>query len=818
MEEDGDESLVPVTPSPSPWRRLGLGVRAPRRTAPPQRGVLVLLVLLAQLAVSVSADGITQAPRRPGRLRRGWLWSQLVVPEEDPTPRVIGKLKSDSDGGTFSVRYVLSGEGAGDLFEIGEYSGEIRVRRKLDREEKAFYVLQAQAISRETGELVEPQSEFIIKHPRDEPHGVTATDADDPHTGNHARLLYSILQGEPYFSVEPKTGLIVTSWSSMDREARDQYLVVVEVRDMLGQRGGHAASATVTVTLTDVNDNGPTFQHHLYTFGVREDAAVGTTVGRVKAEDGDLGVNAWMNYTLQDLEESDTFTILLDPHTQEGLILLAKPLDYETKIRFVMAVDAENELVDLRFLRADETTDRATVKVVVEDVDEPPAFANANADGVYEWKVAENAAVGTEVGVVSARDTDARNNPVRYSIEGHGDIREAFKIDPNNGTLTLARTLDREAANWHNVTVVAKETKQSYLSSAAAVFIRVLDVNDNAPTLARDYRPYICEGTLAGELIQVLAAVDPDDPVEGHHLYFSMVPEPHINPNFTIRDHQDNTASIVARRSSFSREERPHYLLPVVVSDSGVPPLSSTSVLTITVCRCEPLGHCPLGGAGVEALALSMGAGLQALLGVLVCLATLSGFSILTLAMRRRRRRKQQEVSRMEESDDTDDPELPDQVSQKVLRYGQPRAPGRPPLASSPYISSPCSASSPFPTSSQPVPLRPHPRRRDRKLRREEVAASIRMSLRHSHLIGPEDEVFRQFILDRLAEADRDLYAPPFDCLRTYAFEGAGSGAGSLSSLDSCGLADFGPEAPVGRPRPYVVQLTPWYGSEEDTF
>lgn len=35
---------------------------------------------------------------------------------------------------------------------------------------------------------------------------VVATDADDPTYGNSARLTYSILQGQPYFSVEPKTG------------------------------------------------------------------------------------------------------------------------------------------------------------------------------------------------------------------------------------------------------------------------------------------------------------------------------------------------------------------------------------------------------------------------------------------------------------------------------------------------------------------------------------------------------------------------------------------------------------------------------------
>lgn len=35
---------------------------------------------------------------------------------------------------------------------------------------------------------------------------VTATDADDPTYGNSARVIYSIIEGQPYFSVEPKTG------------------------------------------------------------------------------------------------------------------------------------------------------------------------------------------------------------------------------------------------------------------------------------------------------------------------------------------------------------------------------------------------------------------------------------------------------------------------------------------------------------------------------------------------------------------------------------------------------------------------------------
>ncbi|XP_035985209.1 cadherin-7 isoform X1 [Fundulus heteroclitus] len=745
------------------------------------------------------------------RQKRGWIWKQLFVQEEDPISRIIGQVKSDSDQGEFTIQYILSGEGAGDVFEMDEYSGEIRTLKKLDREEKAFYVLQAQAINRRTNEPAEPQSEFIIKVqdindnapqflnepyvssiPEMSPVGtivaqVTATDADDPMFGNNAKLIYSILQGEPYFSVQPKTGIIVTSWANMDREAREEYLVVVQVKDMLGLSGGYSSSTTVTISLSDVNDNGPTFQQHQYTFVLPENSAVGTTVGSIMADDGDIGINARMTYRLKDdLKESSTFIIETHPETQEGVLLLAKPLDYESKRQYAMDAEAINDHPDTRFLTLDEFSDRTKLKIFVEDVDEPPVFFSA----LYQWKVPENAAVGTVVGTVSARDTDAVNNPIRYSIVKKTDATNTFKIDPNNGTIAIARSLDRETSDWHNMSVEAKEITQNHLSSSVVVFITVLDVNDNMPRLARDYQPYICEGTQAGELIQLLSAVDPDEAVEEHHFYYSMVPDERINPNFTIRDNQDNTAGILARRSTFTRKDRTEYLLPVVVTDSGTPALSSTTTLTISVCSCLPAGHCPTGG--VEALALS-GVSMQTLIGVLVCLVMLTALSVLML-MVRRHRRKHQEGTEVEAKE----LELP--FSQKMLHYGESEEWG---------------AGLDF---CQPVvPLRPHPRRRERRLRREEVRASIRMSLRESHLIGPEDEVFRQFILDRLAEADQDPYVPPFDCLRTYAYEGSGSPSGSLSSLDSSSL-EFEPEKPVFNSKPYVVRLTPWYGgAEEDT-
>ncbi len=73
------------------------------------------------------------------------------------------QLHSNSDRGDGSVRYILSGEGAGLIFIINETSGDIHAARSLDRETKSQYVLHARAIDRWTNRSLEAESEFIIK-------------------------------------------------------------------------------------------------------------------------------------------------------------------------------------------------------------------------------------------------------------------------------------------------------------------------------------------------------------------------------------------------------------------------------------------------------------------------------------------------------------------------------------------------------------------------------------------------------------------------------------------------------------------------------
>ncbi|NXS69611.1 CAD11 protein, partial [Pandion haliaetus] len=371
------------------------------------------------------------------RSKRGWVWNQFFVIEEytGPDPVLVGRLHSDIDSGDGNIKYILSGEGAGIIFVIDDKSGNIHATKTLDREERAQYTLTAQAVDRNTNRPLEPPSEFIVKvqdindNPPEFLHEnyhanvpersnvgtsviqVTASDADDPTYGNSAKLVYSILEGQPYFSVEAQTGIIRTALPNMDREAKEEYHVVIQAKDMGGHMGGLSGTTKVTITLTDVNDNPPKFPQSVYQMSVSEAAVPGEEVGRVKAKDPDIGENGLVAYSIIDGDGMDMFEITTDYETQEGVVKLKKRLDFETKKSYSLKVEAANVHIDPKFISNGPFKDTVTVKISVEDADEPPVFLKPS----YIFEVQENAASGTVVGKVHAKDPDAANSAIRYA-------------------------------------------------------------------------------------------------------------------------------------------------------------------------------------------------------------------------------------------------------------------------------------------------------------------------------------------------------------------------------------------------------------------
>ncbi|XP_061077292.1 cadherin-8-like isoform X1 [Conger conger] len=717
--------------------------------------------------------GPGEGQRLLSRAKRGWVWNQMFVLEEfsGPDPILVGRLHTDLDIGGKNIKYVLAGEGAGTIFAINEKTGDIHAMKRLDREEKAEYTLTAQVINRDTNEPMEPPSEFTIKvqdindnapefiggpfHatvPEMSQVGtfvtkVTATDADDPVYGNSARLVYSILEGQPYFSIDANTADIKVALHAMDREMREEYLVVIQAKDMGGHMGGLSGTTTITITLTDVNDNPPKFSKNLYEFVIPEELGIGKAGGKVKANDRDIGENARSTYSIIDGDEKDVFEIITDPQTQEGVIQLRKPLDFEMKKSYSLKVEATNVHFDPQFSSSGPFRDTATVKIAVEDSDEPPVFSKSS----YLLQVHENESIDTVIGQVAARDPDSATSLIRYFIDRHTDLERQFNVDVDDGRITLAKPLDRETDMWHNITVTATEVRNHSQISRAIVAIRVLDINDNAPEFATEFEAYLCENGKPGQVIQTVSAVDKDDPKNGHSFFYSLVPEMLNNPNFTIKNNGDNSISVLAKHDMFRRQRQEMYYLPIVVKDNGNPPMSSTNTLTIRVCGCSKEGI--VQSCNVEAYVLPIGLSMGALIAILACIILLLVIVVLFVTLRRHKNEP------LIIKDDED-------VRENIIRYDD-------------------EGGGEEDTEAFDIATLQNPDGINGYLPRKDIKPDLQFMPRQGQHSGPNGVDVDEFINVRLHEADNDPTAPPYDSIQIYGYEGRGSVAGSLSSLET---------------------------------
>ncbi|XP_044089464.1 cadherin-12 isoform X2 [Neovison vison] len=696
------------------------------------------------------------------RVKRGWVWNQFFVLEEymGSEPQYVGKLHSDLDKGEGTVKYTLSGDGAGTVFTIDETTGDIHAIRSLDREEKPFYTLRAQAVDIETRKPLEPESEFIIK----------VQDIND----NEPKFLDG-----PYIASVPEmspVGVIRTALPNMDREVKEQYQVLIQAKDMGGQLGGLAGTTIVNITLTDVNDNPPRFPKSIFHLKVPESSPIGSAIGRIRAVDPDFGQNAEIEYNIVPGDGGNLFDIVTDEDTQEGVIKLKKPLDFETKKAYTFKVEASNVHLDHRFHSAGPFKDTATVKISVLDVEEPPVFSKP----LYTMEVYEDTPIGTIIGAVTAQDLDVGSSAVRYFIDWKSDGDSYFTIDGTEGTIATNELLDRESTAQYNFSIIASKVSNPLLSSKVNILINVLDVNEFPPEISVPYETAVCENAKPGQIIQIVSAADRDLSPAGQQFSFRLSPEANIKPNFTVRDFRNNTAGIETRRNGYSRRQQELYFLPVVIEDSSYPVQSSTNTMTIRVCRCDSDGT--ILSCNVEAIFLPVGLSTGALIAILLCIVILLAIVVLYVALRRQKKKDTLMTSK-------------EDIRDNVIHYDD-------------------EGGGEEDTQAFDIGALRNPKViEDNKIRRDIKPDSLCLPRQRPPVEDNTD--IRDFINQRLQENDVDPTAPPYDSLATYAYEGNGSVADSLSSIDSLTteadqdydyLTDWGPRFKV---------LADMFGEEE---
>ncbi|XP_059940466.1 cadherin-5 [Mesoplodon densirostris] len=730
------------------------------------------LGLLAAAAAAVNPGRPNTPSSLPihRRQKRDWIWNQMHIDEEKngSLPHYVGKIKSSVN--RKNTKYQLKGESAGKVFQVDESTGDVYAFERLDREKISEYHLIALVVDKDTEKNLESPSSFTIKvhdindnwpvftHrvfnasvPEMSGIGtsviqVTAMDADDPTVADHASVMYQLLKGEEHFSIRG-SGLIVTANKNLDREKQAKYEIVVEARDAQGLRG-ESGTATVLISLQDVNDNFPIFTQSRYVFSVPEDIRVGSPLGSLFVEDPDEPQNRKTKYSIVQGEYRDTFTIEPDPTRNEGIIKPMKPLDYEHIRQYSFTIEATDPTIDLRYLSSTSTKNIARVIINVTDVDEPPNFQQP----FYHFQLRENQKKPL-IGSVLAVDPDAAKRSIRYSIRRTSDKGQFFGIT-KQGNIYNEKELDREVYPWCNLTVEAKELDSSGTptgkESIVQVHIEVMDENDNAPEFAKPYEPKVCENAAQGKLVVQISAIDKDITPRDVKFKFSLSTE---DSNFTLTDNHDNTANITVKYGYFDRERAKVHHLPVLISDNGRPSLTGTSMLDVTVCKCNERGEFTL----CEEVAAQVGVSIQALVAIFLCILTITVITLLIILRRRLRKQArahgksvpeihEQLVTYDEEGGGEMDTTSYDVSVLNSVRHGGTKPP-RPALDTRPSL-----------------------------------YAQVQKPPRHAPgAHGPGE--MAAMIEVKKDEADHDGGGPPYDTLHIYGYEGAESIAESLSSL-----------------------------------
>lgn len=394
---------------------------------------------------------------------------------------------------------------------------------------------------------------------------LTAVDNDQGTNGSVAYSFHSCVSRDypKTFALDALTGQLTTK-IALDRETVAEYRILVIAKDQ--GTPVQSSTATVVLTLEDVNDNSPVFYPWKYLMPISEDAPAGTTVGKVTATDADARENAQVKYILESGGEG---LFVVDERT--GEIALQGSLRVAHKTLYELTISAK-DTGDRQAAR------NAVVEIIREEDLEHLEFETYNG---YEFRVTEDhgdcdstSRFGREVGSVQVTQY-SNTGKVSYAIV-LGDSKGNFRIDKSTGIISTAGCLDRERVAYYSLQLSARA---DLAYGQTTVNITVQDVNDNPPRFPRGERGdeiFLRENAAVGQEICLARARDRDAGANARIIY-SLTHNP--GEQFRIAEN----SGIIYLNKPIRATPGTILHLEVTATDSGEPSLSAQHQIKVTI-------------------------------------------------------------------------------------------------------------------------------------------------------------------------------------------------------------------------------------------
>ncbi|XP_059372272.1 protocadherin beta-16-like isoform X9 [Carassius carassius] len=399
---------------------------------------------------------------------------------------------SDLDEGpngkiTYAITNTL--DNVPELFEINEINGEVRVTGNIDYEKARHYQIPVQAS--DDGGLTDsckidvdvidindnkPQINIMSKLTTISENSnpgtvVTMINAQDPDAGENGKIFCSVNENIPFTlkSTNANFFSLVTD-GDLDRERESEYNISMTCAD----EGVPSLSSSVTLSLqiSDVNDNAPVFDKSSYEASVQENNTPGLSIFTVRARDADFNQNALVSYLLEDSSVNGVhISSLVSVSADSGVIHAVRSFDYEQIKDFQFRVKAQDG-------GSPPLSSNVSVKITIQDQnDNAPQVLYPVQSGasVVAEIVPRSADVGYLVTKVVAVDVDSGQNAwLSYKLQKATD-RALFEVGLQNGEIRTVRQVTDKDAVKQRLTVVVEDNGQPSRSATVNVNVAVAD-------------------------------------------------------------------------------------------------------------------------------------------------------------------------------------------------------------------------------------------------------------------------------------------------------------------------------------------------------
>nr|XP_029134887.1 protocadherin alpha-2-like [Labrus bergylta] len=403
---------------------------------------------------------------------------------------------TDPDEGTNSeIQYSLGKtlkKKVYDIFELDKLTGEVRVKGVLDYEENNVYRLDVEASDKGTPPLTGECRVIIkIKDINDNPPEIEVTSllntvpedskpgtvisllsVSDKDSGVNGKIITSITSDVP-FELKPsyKENIYsVVTTELLDREQVPTYDITIKATDC----GDPPLSTfkTLSIQISDVNDNKPKFSENPLQFYLVENNVAGASIFSVSATDNDINENAAISYHIVREGSQNGMTSFINVNSENGHITALKSFDFETVKTFQFQVVATDS-------GTPSLSSNVTVNVFILDQNDNapvilyPVSSNGSAEGVEE--IPRNVNAAHLVTKVRAYDADiGYNGWLLFSLQ---EVTEhsLFALDRYTGQIRTLRSFTETDEAEQKLVILVKDNGNVSLSATATVIVKVVE-------------------------------------------------------------------------------------------------------------------------------------------------------------------------------------------------------------------------------------------------------------------------------------------------------------------------------------------------------